>query len=69
MSELITTRPEPVLTVVDGRVRMHCTGHTPHLLLGDWEAEQDWSPELADAIAAAINEHRPEHAEWAMDCE
>jgi hypothetical protein len=55
------TPPEFTITLVGGQQQLHCTGHDPRLLLGEWPAEEDWNPEAAQGITDAVNAHKPEH--------
>lgn len=51
----------------DGTIQLHCTGHEPPLLIGEWPralADEDEAAHFTN-LEAAIKAHRPQHAEAA----
>lgn len=65
--EFVLTLVPDTAIAPDGDIQLHCTGHEPPLLLGEWPATLTEEDEAAyrAAVTAAVNAHRLRHCEEA----
>lgn len=63
---ILTSTPSTTFLGPD-TIQLHCTGHNPPLLLGEWQAPEDEETDAAynQGVTAAVEAHRSQHPDTA----